>query len=218
MDTGDLTHFGPARRATKPLVAIAGLVLMGLGFLLGRVLSPDANPAPSTTTTPNDAPAPIVARDENGAVQAATDFARIMPGPSTDVESYLLAMRDLAAPEWQDRAEELAKNAVAFVQERYGDGGQVEFHPLRYRVQSHSDENAIVDIWGAVLGSGPNLTGIEESWITGTLHLVWVDSQWMITGQSSVGGPTPELLGTDDASSAITLLEDFQEYADAPGL
>lgn len=218
MEAGDLTHFGPARRATKPLAVIAAVVLVGVGLLLGRALTLNADPVPSATTTPSDAPTPHVAGDEAGAVNAATEFARIMPGPSADVDSYLQSMRNLAVPEWRGRAEQLGMNAVAFVHERYGDGGQVEFHPVRYRVQSHSDEAATIDVWGAVLGSGPNLDGIEESWVTGTLHLVWVDSQWLVNGQSSVGGPTPELSGSSDASSAAILLEDFEEYSNAQSL
>jgi hypothetical protein len=124
-------------------------------------------------------------------------------------------MVETAAPGWADRAEELAGNAIAFVNERYGEGGQVSFHPVRYRVVEFSDEEATIDIWGLVLGSGPKLAGIEESWITGTLEIVWINESWKVKGQSSRGGPTPELLKTDGEAAVPEEFEGFEEYEDA---
>jgi hypothetical protein len=126
-------------------------------------------------------------------------------------------MVSIAASQWKARAEELAQNGTEFVIERYGEGGAVEFQPVRYRVRSHSSESAVIDIWGVVLGSGPKLNGIEESWITGTVSLVWEGSQWKVSGQSSKGGPTPELLRTEEQGTVGEVLNEFKEYRDAPG-
>jgi hypothetical protein len=65
-----------------------------------------------------------------------------------------------------------------------------------------------------VLASGPKIIGIEESWITGTINLQWVGSQWKVAGQSSSGGPTPELLRTDEEKTVTEILNEFSEYGD----
>ena len=192
------------------------LLLVGIvAFLIGRGTSPDAetNVGP---TAPTESAAPTTP-DESSAVRAATLYARIMAGPTADSEEYLADMQSIAADQWKARAEELAQNGSEFVAERYGEDGAVEFQPIRYRVRSFSEQAAVIDLWGVVLASGSKLGGIEESWITGTVNLVWVGSEWKVSGQSSEGGPTPELLRTDEGGSVDEVLVDFKEYDDAPG-
>ena len=199
-------------RRNPLLFGAIAFVFLALGFLLGRGSAdepptqvPEAAPPSSDTTEPIETP-----------LEAATRYGRILTGPSGDVDTYLAEMDALAAPEWADRAAELAANGVDFVEERYGPGGSVEFHPVKYRIESESASEATVEIWGVVLGSGPNVNGVEETWGTGTLDLVLVDSEWKVTGQASVGGPTPELLRAEDAFSITRILQDFQDYSDAP--
>lgn len=192
------------------------LLLVGIvAFLIGRATSPDAE-TNASPRVPSQSGEPSMA-DESGAVRAATSYARIMAGPSADSEEYLADMQSIAAEEWKSRAEELAHNGSEFVVERYGQDGAVDFQPVRYRVRSFSEQAAVIDIWGVVLASGSKLGGIEESWITGTVDLVWVGSEWKVSGQSSEGGPTPELLRTDEDGSVDEVLVDFKEYDDAPG-
>lgn len=201
---------------TWALRIAAGITLFLLGILIGRLVSPsDALTTPEKAPSPLDLPSDGSPQDVAGAIESATEFARVMSGPSGDASSYMTAMTRLAAPEWRDRSEELAENAVTFVRERYGDGGHVEFYPIRYRVDSHSDDESRIAIWGVVLGSGPKTLGIEESWVTATLDLLWVDGEWKVSGQSSLGGPTPELLRVDEASGPT--LDNFKDYGDAPG-
>lgn len=203
----------PTSGTRHPLIVAAiAFVFLALGFLLGRGAAgeepqqvPEASPSLFDTGEPNETP-----------LEAATKYSRVVTGPSGDVETYLAEVADLAAPEFTDRAAELAANAVDFVEERYGTGGSVEFHPVRYRIESESPSEATVEIWGVVLGSGPNVNGIEETWATGTLELVLVDSEWKVAGQGSAGGPTPELLRADDEFSVTRILQDFEDYDDAP--
>ncbi len=203
------------RFPTRPLVILAAMVAFLVPFLIGRVTAPDGDAAPKQR--PDSSSSPTRPTDEASAVDAATRFARVMTGPSGDASTYLDQMRSIASPDWRSRAEDLARNAIDFVDERYGEGGSVEFEPLRYRVGSHSRRQAVIDIWGVVLGSGPKFGGIEESWITGTVNLVWVGSGWKVAGQSSNGGPTPELLRTEEGSTADEILNEFKEYSGAPG-
>lgn len=198
------------------LLAILVLALVVIAFVIGRATAPEGE-LDIQERTPDDSALPTATADELSAVDAATRFARIMTGPSDDPAAYIEEMKSIAASQWKARAERLAQNGIEFVTERYGQGGSVELQPVRYRVRSHSPESAVIDIWGVVLGSGPKVNGIEESWVTGTVSLVWVDSQWKVSGQSSKGGPTPELLRTEAEGTVQEVLADFKEYSDAPG-
>lgn len=189
------------------------VALIVLAFFVGRVTAPD-RPGEAAEAAPEIVPATSDDRSETGALRAATTFARLMAGPSGDASDYLEQAEAIAAPDWQERARELAQGAIDFINERYGVGGKIAFEPIRYRVQSHSPNEAVIDIWGVVLASGPEIVGIEESWITGTLNLEWVGSQWKVAGQSSRGGPTPELLRTDEEATVNEILSDFSEYGD----
>lgn len=187
------------------------VAVFALGYIGGRVTAPDGN----QSAIPNDQEqliAPPDERAEAGAVKAATSIARFMAGPNGDTNEYLEAAEDIAAPGWKDRARELAQGAADFISDRYGAGATVSFNPVRYRVRSHTSEKAVVDIWGVVLASGPKVGGIEESWITASLELVWVESEWKLSDQSSKGGPTPELLRTDQEVSLEEVLDGFTEY------
>lgn len=186
------------------------LVALLVGFLVGRSTSPSEGRV--TPTNPETSESPKIGTDESAVAATASRLARIITGPTGDPDEYLLQMRGVSAPSWVERAEELARNSIEFVEERYGSGGSIEFHPIRYRIRSQSTDSAVVDIWGVVLASGPNLSGIEESWITGTLELQLVESEWKVAGQRSRGGPTPELLRTEETGDVREVLDDFQEY------
>lgn len=200
--------------STRRRVLVIGIVVVALlvGFLLGRAI-PDSDSgdatAPDTKRTPDEA------QSEQGAVEAATHAAQVMAGFSGDPSAYLDEARSIAAPSWETRAEELAQGAVDFIHERYGSAAQVSFQPIRYRVASFSGDEAVIDIWGVVLATGPKISGLEESWITGTIELAWIDTGWRVSGQSSQGGPTPELLRTEEEASLSEILSDFSEYEDA---
>lgn len=188
------------------------LFLVGLGFLVGRAVSPDDSASvDGVKSSPPRDESPVVSRTEDGAVAAAADLARAMTGPHGDEATYRNLMESIAAASWRARAGELAENSIAFARDRYGEGGRVTFNPIRFRLVSYSEDRASVDLWGVVLAEGPKVGGIEESWITGTLQLVWTSSGWKVNGQSSQGGPTPESLRTEDGVSESIILESFEE-------
>jgi hypothetical protein len=209
----------PNRRRVLVLSGIAIALALLVGILIGRSLAPEEDVAPPQTAPPASTPEETdYALTEEGAVEAATEYSKIMASPSADTAAYLNAVSQIAAPEWRERARELAENTISFVEERYGAGGDLEFNPIRYRLRSYSSDEATVDIWGVVLGSGPHVAGIEESWITGTVTLVSIGGEWKLSGQTSKGGPTPELLQTDEDASANLILNQFREYSDAAKL
>lgn len=198
-------------RRKRILAALIG-VMLALAFLAGRVTAPEPDDG-GVVAPQGDPPQSQTQPTEETAIEAATSFAQIMAAPSGDANAYLDAAEEIAAPGWEDRARELAQGALDFVNDRYGNGASIAFHPVRYRVRSWSPEAAAIDIWGVILASGPKVGGVEESWVTATLDLRWVDSGWRVEGQSSRGGPTPELLRTQDQVPLNEVLEDFQEYA-----
>jgi hypothetical protein len=202
-------------RGSRLAVLGLSLLLLVIAFLAGRATSsdPDARPEPVPAIGGESQEAE---GDTDSPLAAATTFARVIAGPSGDAEDYLTDVSALAAPAWRERAAELATNTLGFIEERYGQGGQIVFHPLKHRVRDESEDEALVDIWGVVLASGPKLGGIEESWLTGTIHLLYVDGSWKVSEQTSVGGPTPELLRTEDGFSVSRILEEFEEFDDVP--
>jgi hypothetical protein len=202
----------PAESTRKGwLASLITVVLLVIAFFVGRATAPDDSPpTPSTADQASDGSG--VPRNEASAVDAATDNARVMASFSGDRQAYLEEAVGIAAPQWESRAEELAQGAADFISERYGSGAVVEFKPIRYRVKSYSEDRAEIDIWGVVLATGSKIGGIEESWVTGTIELVWVKSEWKVAGQSSKGGPTPELLRTEDTATDSEIINEFREY------
>ena len=192
-------------------IAIAVGVVV-LAFIAGRISAPDV---PALAPPEVEQTSPSANSSEESAVAAATEYARVMGSFSDDADLYQERALAIAAPSWEGRASEIAQGAVDFLVDRYGDDASVDFEPLRYRVQSHSSEGAVVDVWGVVLATGSKVGGIEESWVTVTLEIVWTGSEWKVAGQSSSGGPTPELLRTEDEGTADELLNEFSEYHDA---
>lgn len=214
--------------STKKWRQAAVLVLclvigVAVGTWIGRATAPNGTPRASepqhesrssTRETVNGVTVGYP-RTERGAVDAATNFARVMASASGDERSYRAAWLTMAAPEWKDRAEELAENGHEFLRERYGDGGSFTFSPLRYRVVSYSQSSATVELWGVTVASGPKVPGIDESWLTASIELTWTSGDWRVSGQSSATGPTPELLHTDDSRPSSSL-DAFKEFEHAP--
>lgn len=200
------------------LVAFA-LVLLGVGIVVGLGIAPDGKgehsgvpiPRPKTDLTETSH-----VNSESGAVSAATTFARVMAGPLGDVGAYRKSVEAISAPSWKNRASQLANNTIDFIDGRYGEGGHITFNPVKYRVTSYLGREAEVELWGVALGSGPKISGIEESWITVRLDLIWMDEQWKVEDQSSLGGPTPELLRAEGGPSASIVLEEFKDFTRAP--
>ena len=213
------------RRRTS--IALLALVLIGAAaaFFVGRATAPDeatSKPDSDREASTND-PGPTdelngvpigYARSEAGAIEAATNFARVMGTTDGDFDAYFSAMETIAAAEWRNDAEELAQNGIDFVMDRYGEGGTLTFVPVRYRVEQFSDSDATVAVWGVTLSSGPKVQGLDQTWVTGTIHLGWVTDDWRVVGGESTPGPSPRML--NDSNTTPGDLDGFLEYERAP--
>ena len=194
------------------LRAVVGLLLVIAAFLLGRAF------APKTTAPELSRPHAVDESDshtEQGAVYAATNFGKALAASFEAPSEYREGLVALSAPGWKEEAEVLAESTLEFVQERYGSAGDLVFAPVRYRVSAYSDDEAEVEIWGATIASGPDSEGIEVSWVTGTIELAWLGEKWLVMGQSSAEGPTPETLASSDEVRSQTL-NGFEEYGFVP--
>lgn len=210
-------------RGRRIAILLIVLLAVGAGVWIGRASAPEENSPPSQSDSGPTAGAREVVngvpvgyeRTEEGAVEAATNFARVMASISPDAVSYQRAIQTLAAPDWRDDAEELANSGLSFFSERYGPGGSLTFVPVRYRVSAYSESAATVELWGVSVASGPKINGVEESWVTGIIDLTWINGDWRVSGQQSEAGPTPELLRTED-ERVPEGLRGFEEYQHAP--
>lgn len=206
------------------LLAVAVLVGLLVGLWIGRASAPErgddhpSESAPDSSSTErrivNGVPVGYE-RNESGAVEAATNFTRAMASVTDDAEAYREALKTMAAPQWIRQAEEVADNGLEFLRERYGLGGSFTFSPVRYAVVDYSTTASTIQLWGVTVASGPRVQGIEESWLTATIDLVWVSGDWRVSGQQSTTGPTPELLQPEDATTESSL-DGFEEYRYAP--
>lgn len=214
---GEGSSGSPRRRSI--LVPVLVAIALVAGVLVGRALAPErderdpgAAPHPSEADRVISQGVPLgYPRTEEGAIQAATNFTRVMAAVPDDAEAYLRAAEAMSAPDFRSEARRLAQNGLDFLRERYGQGGKFTFAPVRYRVVSYSDNAATISIWGVTVATGPKVRGLEESWLTGTVDLTWVSDDWRLAGQHSVTGPTPELLHTGDSTDPAAL-DQFHEY------
>ena len=209
-------------RARGMATVIGGALLLLIGFVVGQrtgdAPSRSPEPLPSGTSTALEAgPRTIVdgvplgyARTEAGAVAAATTFTEVMTTAAGDPDAHVEAMEAIAAPEWRERAAELARNTIDFLGESYPNA-TLSFAPVRYDVVDYSPAAATIKVWGVTVISRPDRRP-EQAWVTGTLRLVWLDD-WRMNGGGSSGGPTPFVLESSDELDWRTI-DDFTDVGD----
>lgn len=193
------------------VIGVVAIALVAIGFLIGRTLAPIENDPGDAEPSPGSWDGRTQSRTEEGALRAATEFARVVSGEIEDPGSYRDAVLAFVAPEWETDARRLVANTLRFVESRYGADAEISFSPIRYRVSEFSDMHAVIDLWGVTVASGSEIRGLEESWITATIRLGWLSNRWFVVDQQSRRGPTPESLGSSD-DLEVSELRGFQEY------
>jgi hypothetical protein len=209
-----------ARRLGLAALVVA---LVIAAYFFGRQTTGESEP----NTEPGPTPAGVgpteeingvpvgYSQDEEGAVAAATNFARVMTGATGDRIEYRASLTTIAAPSWEKDAAKIADSTTDFILERYGDGATATFSPLRYKVGLCSSISCSVDLWGVLVATGSKLNHLDESWLTVSLDLEWVTDDWRVAGQASASGPTPELF-EDVRSLDERSLNGFKGYEGAP--
>ena len=215
-------------RSRIGFVTAAALVGLAAGVLVGFTLDKRADPIPSNPPSPSPSgPGPFAetdgvptgyARTEAGAVSAAVNFSLITA--SADLEdpaSLISAMETAAAPAWREEARAQASAGHEFMVRRYGGGAELSSTPVRYDVERFSPQEAVVKLWTVSVASGSRGPTVHEVWGTLTVQLAWVEGDWRVTGNRSSPGPVPvDLPSAISESSAISVMENFDEFTTAP--
>lgn len=196
----------PEQRRRRAVVAGAvAALLVAVGALLVRVGGTEPHQdEPPVRETPTSGPAggrqgtemaAESGRDEAGAVAAAVAYTA---APQrwlylTDDE-IAAAVEEVATPEAAGPlvAETVEEISVAR-EELAQTSGRVWWlvHPLAWRVESHSPDDATVAVWTVTVLSAAGVALPQTEWLTVTVDLTWVDGNWRVDAVRDRPGPTP---------------------------
>lgn len=134
-------------------------------------------------------------RDEDGAVEAATAYTAASQQWLYLTDGELAdSVAEVAAPQSVERltAEVVEETQVAR-EELAKSSGRVWWlvHPLAWRVESYSDDEATVAIWTVTVLSATGVALPQSEWMTATMDLEWVEGTWRVNAVRDRPGPTP---------------------------
>ncbi len=198
-------------RKTILVRLIVALFLIGAGFALGRWSAPDSvepserEDAPPGSISeealgPRDLSAGVpvgYARTEDGALQAALNYARALgPDPGESKSTYAAKLRAIASDEW---GAELLSTIASW------DEGEAEAAPLRFRITEFSEARAEVVLWVAGV-INPRNGSPGAVWGRTFLTLVWEDGDWKVAAEDGDAGPWPAPLSDPSTSADFSAL------------
>jgi hypothetical protein len=214
-------------------LALAVLIALALGALVGRVSAPSSSASPKAVP-----PTPGPTRKSVG---VGVGFSRTRQGAVTAAGSYQQAFADkailrpgvlrrrievVATPRFAPVMLEANEPGTArLARGAFGEGVRAEVQsaffgvPVAYRVLSYSPERAVVQTWGFTLLG--NVTSVEPSAFFGLARtaLVWMDGDWKIAETRASFGPTPRLATPRPGGEGLGLIELSEElhpYGVAP--
>lgn len=216
--------------ATVLVAMLAGAALRGAGEGPGSATPTRVSSAPAVDGTDRDGDIPAgpgpreqvdgvgvgFSRDEPGAVAAAVSYA-------TAAQSWLYlddaqVERSAARVVAPDARERLVGDLVGQVGLLRGEldraSGTVWFvvAPLATRVDSFSDDRAVVRVWLVRVLSAEGVAVPQSGWETLRFDLVWHDGDWRIDATTEVPGPTPQLEAGLQPWSAAYLDEELAGF------
>jgi hypothetical protein len=212
-------------------LGLIALVVLGLGFLVGRASAPKGTSTVAGSTTASAAPGASRAengvpvgylRTREGAVAAATNFAKFAGGPLIlQPDKFRAAIGSLAAPESKTKLLNEYETGLAATQNstqiitNAGRGVKVAVnaYPLAYHVANFSSNVSEVNVWYLTVLAQDGQAAPAQSWVTMTVDLEWTDGDWKVTSDGSAPGPVP-LLGQAPVQTKQlpTQLSDYQVY------
>ncbi len=75
--------------------------------------------------------------------------------------------------------------------------------PLASRVESFRSHEASVAVWTVTVLSAEEVASPQTEWVTVTVDLAWVDSDWRVDGIRNRPGPTPMTGPNDQPWNAV---------------
>ena len=200
----------------RTTIGVVAVILLLIGFFVGRAVDGSQQAAPSRGPSEPEVsddvgPSRIAsgvpvgyARSENGAIQAALNYARAMtPSPGESKQSYESKLRAIAASEWGSELESTIKSWSE---------GEAEVAALRYRVDEFSPDRADVVLWVAGLVN-PRNGSPGAIWGRSFISLKWEKDDWKVASEDGDEGPWPPPLARPSSSAQVTqLLEGFETF------
>jgi hypothetical protein len=209
----------PGRPGDRWLViAIAVLVVLAVGFLIGRVTAPGGSSPGVPLQAGNPGPTRLVsgvpigyAHSSPGAVAALLNYSAVLGNPAVLLNpsrrKQVLAV--LATPGYAKTFEgpgAVALNAArnSPVDKGIVAGAQTVYFasPIAYHVLSYTPAVAVVQGWGvSVIGNNQGVAP-QATWGSTTTTARWVGGDWKIDLVSSTNGPVPALAAGEQPSGA----------------
>jgi hypothetical protein len=212
---------------------VVPLVALLVGVVIGLVVGGDGDEESDAGPGPSQSEAGIpegFEQSEDGAVAAATRYAEafdveVLVDP--DRAEELLA--EIATPQFAEETlanVEQAQDAPAGgeLQEASGRGGALgQTVPLSYRVESYTEDSAIIAIWAMSI-TGGGAVQPQARFDVVRLTLAWDEGEgdWKLAAYDSVSeGPTPALDRSENraptpAAAFLDEIVDFEEVRSAP--
>lgn len=234
------------RRRTRQLVtaALVGLlVCVGVGIAIGRATvggsvstAPSrSSPAPTQTASPgptrltNGVPVGY-AHTQQGAVAAATNFARVLASTPLLIQPDALrtAYATVATPTQAEAFRRMADQAIAVFNNRLqlvtnaarGAATVVQAYPLTYTVRSYTAAQAAVDVWAVTVIAQQGTTVPLSLWGSTTFQLQWVNGDWRVASfADDQNGLQPQLLPfatTDTSQDVPPEISTYNGYTNVP--
>jgi hypothetical protein len=233
---------GEGLLSTRNLRFAAGFllafVLLAIGIVVGRAeattptaggatAAPSAHVAGWPGASRLVAGAPVgYAHSRAGAVDAATNYQRLLAGPLLAAPpKYRAAERAVYAAAARDRLMAAAEQSLVALQDQTqllsnaSKGVPVALIavPVSYQVELYDGDHATVSLWWVwVFGQQGAMAPVEE-WITSIVTLDW-EGDWRIEDYGAASAPVPQ--ATQTASQSTDLPEQMhgdREYGHAGG-
>lgn len=158
------------------------------------------------------------AQTREGAISAASNFARVRSGPLLrDEAQYLRAIDKMSSEDWRAEGERIARKDLSVFREGFGIGANpaagIDSTPIRYRVDSFTSKRAEITVWLVALIQ-PSDKPIQSLWASGKYTLTW-NGDWRILNAVPVDSPVPVPFDSPK-STGESPLRDFEGYEYAP--
>lgn len=207
-------------------LSLAALLVLAVGFLLGRATAPGRTSPGRSLQTRNPGPTRIVsgvpvgyAHSEEGAVAAALNYGAVAARKEFLNPSRRRVILGIAAiPAFARDYERLAAPGLAAALRgplgqgfRAGVPTVYESAPLAYKVISYTPQRAVISGWGMALSGNTSGFAPQVDFETSRSTLVWSSGDWKLSDGSSADGPTPRLSEQSRPTPAAQLIHDLQD-------
>lgn len=160
-------------------------------------------------------------RDESGVVQAAVAYTAASQRwlYMTDDE-VTQAVTGIATPESGDRLAHEVVEEVRTARDQLGlSPGRVWWlvHPLAWRVESFSRDEASVAVWTMTVLSAREVAVPQTAWMTVTVDLEWTGGAWRVDAVRDRPGPTPMTGPRDDPWESSPFDDALDGFTRLPG-